>query len=191
MSFDDDIFWADVRRMFGREAPEHLNPRTSPKLVTAAIISKPRLVLVSVRFGGRGNVQIDPRRSCVMDLGDRSARVLRDLSRRLNRFVERQGISEVYLRARSENTGQYAGHPLNFKIESVVQLERGVNLNFVDDASVRAWCRREDPDVPECPFPELGTRWAAVQDKATETALYVASHWGQSRCFSDGSASHG
>ena len=191
MSFDDDVFWADVRRMFGREAPAHLDPRTSPKLVTAAVISKPRLVLVSVRFGARGNVKSDPRRSCLVELEDRSAGALRDLSRRFHRFVESHGITDIHLRARSENTGQYAGHPINFKIESVVQLETSVNLSFVDGSSIGAWCRREDPDVPECPFPDLGARWAGIQDKATETALYVASHWGQSRCFSDGSAGHG
>ena len=190
MSFDDDAFWADVRRMFGREAPVQLDLRIPPKLVTAAVISKPRLVLVSVRFGAHGKARIDPRRSCLMEHEDRSDRALRVFSRRFSRFVEKQDISDVYMRARSENSGQYAGHPINFKIESVVQLERGVSLNFVDENSVGAWCRREDLDMPECPFPELGARWAGIQDKATQTALYVASHWGQSR-FSDGGASYG
>lgn len=188
MTADDDWF-ADVCRHLGRTPPDFDSvARKAPKVITAGVISKPKLVLVTMRFPARGLPQVDVTRSSTFELEDRSARAVQNFSRQAKSFVGKQQISQVYLRTKSER-GEYVGHAWNFKMEAVLQLVPGLELTFVNTNSIGAWIRRQELGIGLFDHPPLAS-WSEGHLKAAEAALFVAEHYGRPRYFSDGSACH-
>jgi hypothetical protein len=184
---DDDLFFAAVCKQFGRPVP----PAEAPDkggFVTAAVITKPKLVLTTVEHPAHTRARFDEQRSRIFELSDRSARSVEGLLNAVSRFVKDQKIAQVFLRAQSER-GKYPGDPLNFKIEAVLQLVPGLQVTFVNKRGIGAWARREDPVVP-AGQPGLGAYWTEKQRLAIETALFVARNYDNPKCFSDGSADH-
>lgn len=189
---DDDEWFADVCRFLGREPPPaggHARG-APPRVVTAGIISKPRLVLVTVRFGGRNGPEVVAAASQCFEIADRSARSVQRLSREVTSFVSRQGIESVYLRAHGED-GKYPGHPLNFKLETVLQLMPKLLVTFVNSSSISAWVNRTDPSLPTVPYPFPEAYWRKKQELALEAALWVPEHYHQTKYFWDGSSRDG
>jgi len=186
----DDRWFADVCRHLGRPAPslEKLS-QDAKATVTAAVISKPRLLVVTVDVSARGGPKVDQGRSRAFELADRSAFAIRNLRREISGFFQRQRIDRVYLRAKSAD-GQFIGHPWNYKIETVLQLEPGLELTFVDTNSIGAWVLRTEPELPDSPF-SLGAACDAKQRQAIQAAVFVAQNPDHTRAFSDGSKCDG
>ena len=189
---DDDEWFADVCRSLGREPPSSWSYGRGepPKVVSAGIISKPRLMLVTVRFGGRSGPEVVTAASECFEIADRSARAVQRLSREVSSFVSRQGIEAIYLRAHGES-GKYPGHPLNFKLETVLQLMPKLSVTFVNSASISAWVNRTDPRLPIVPDPLPDAYWRKKQELALEAALWVPEYYHQAKYFWDGSSRDG
>lgn len=184
---DDDLFFAAVCKQFGRPVPPVEAPDKGG-FVTAAVITKPKLLLATVEHPAHARCRFDEQRSRIFELPDRSARSIQGLANAVARFVADQRITQVFLRSQSER-GKYPGHPLNFKIEAALQMAPGLQVTFVNQQGIGAWVRREDPMVP-AGDPGLGTYWTEKQRLAIETALFVARNYDNPKCFSDGSADH-
>ncbi|MDT0506924.1 DUF3010 family protein [Novosphingobium sp. MMS21-SN21R] len=183
----DDEFFAAVCRQFGRPAPSPPR-RDEVRTITAGIISSPRIVLATLRcVPGRAPRVID-QASRSFEIDNRSASAVLRLSNDLERFVRRQGVSEIFLRSLSER-GKFAGHPLNFKIEAVLQMISDLRVTFVSTFSVGAWVKRDEPKLPDG-GEKCSARWAEKQRLAIETAMFVAVEPTALRSFSDGSGSN-
>ena len=189
---DDDEWFADVCRSLGREPPSSGSYARGepPKVVSAGIISKPRLVLVTVRFGGRNGPEVVGAATECFEIADRSARAVQRLSREVTTFVSRQGTNHIYLRAHSEK-GKYPGDALNFKMETVLQLTPRLLVTFVNTSSISTWVNRTDPGLPHVPEPLPDAYWRKKQELALETALWVPEHYHQAKYFWDGSSRNG
>lgn len=184
---DDDLFFAAVCKQFGRPVPPVEAPDKGG-FVTAAVITKPKLLLATVEHPAHARCRFDEQRSRIFELPDRSARSIQGLANAVARFVADQRITQVFLRSQSER-GKFPGHPLNFKIEAALQMAPGLQVTFVNQQGIGAWVRREDPVVP-AGEPGLGAYWPEKQRLAIETALFVARNYDNPKCFSDGSADH-
>lgn len=180
---DEDQYLADVCHFLGRPAPRFDALRHS-EAVTAGVISKDRLIVVSTKSGGRHPVRLDPARSKVFNLQDRSGRAVMVLAREIGSFFRAGAISQLFLRSRTER-GKYPGHPLAFKIEAILQLVPGLQVSFVSSHSIRAWVKREEPTIPQG-LEDRGAYWNAKEGLATEAALFVAANRENPRYFSDG-----
>lgn len=182
---DDDRFLADVCRLFGRPAPL-FDAVANSEVVTAAVISKSKLFLVSLKCGAGRPPLLDDAGSVVLELRDRSGRAVNSLAREANGFFSAKGISQVFLRSRCGN-GKYAGHPFGFKVETILQMVPGLRVDLVNSNSIGAWARREEPCLPEGPR-DLGAYDYEQRRLAIETALFVSENRDRSQYFTDGSA---
>lgn len=159
----------------------------SDEPVTAAVISKPKLIVATVYWTASGSPRFSESKSALFELEDRSARALRDVFHQLEKFVKKTRVRTIYLRS-SSAAGEHAPHLCHFKIEAAIQLLAGLDLLFVNTLSVSAWARRHDPQMPATDGLKLGRRWDDKLEAALETALFVNHNLGTSRYFSDGSA---
>lgn len=180
----DDEFFAALCKQLGRPVPPPTPYRE--RFVTAAIISQPALVLATIEDPLLTRRRLVEKRSRMFELIDRSKLSIMALSNELTRFVQKQGIDEIFLRSHSEK-GKYPGKPFNFKIEAALQLVPGLQVTFVNTQSVSAWVQRENPAVPEGDH-GLRARWFERQRQAIEAALFVAHNHANPKFFSDGSA---
>lgn len=170
----------------GDRDPCQANPMIDPYgSITAAIIAKPRLFVLTVAGAGTPNPRVEPRKSACFELEDRSARALRVLRASLHRFTTRARIGRLFLRVASD-AGNHAPHPWHFKIEAMLQLAEALDITFVNTHSIRAWIERVEPDLP--PFEPLvsGARWLQPQQRCLEAALFTAANADVPRYFTDG-----
>lgn len=184
---DDEVFFAAVCKQFGHRVP--VKEREAPDVkvfVSAAVITKPMLVLATVEHPALDRCRLDENRSRRFELIDRSARSMKGLVEAMTRFIHGWQIGEVFLRSHSER-GKYPGHPVNFKIEAALQMVPGLTVTFVNTHSIAAWVRRQDPVIPPGE-PDLGAALTAKQRLAIETALFVSRNYTNPKLFSDGSA---
>lgn len=181
---DDDRFIADVCRHFGRPVPL-FDALANSEMVTAAVISKSKLYVVSLKFGAGRMPHIDAAGSVVLKLHDRSGRAVNSLARETNSFFDAKGTSQVFLRSRCAS-GKYAGHPLGFKVETILQMVPGLRVDLVNSNSISAWTRREEPCLPEGPR-DLGAYDYERRRLAIETAMFVSENRGRPQYFTDGS----
>lgn len=181
---DDEVFFAAVCMQFGRKVPAPTAPDTGGFLV-GAVIKKPYLILAGVKSPSRPDCSFDARRSNIFELSNRSAAAVSALHTEVTRFVQARRIERIFLRASTVN-GKFTGHPLNFKIEAALQMVPALEVTFVTSASVSAWIRGADPEVPDADE-GLGAALAAKQRQAIETALFTAHNYGRTKCFCDGS----
>lgn len=161
-----------------------------PAFVTAAVISKPKLFIVTLEFGKRNGPAICTKRSGHFELWDRSARAANALANLLARFLHRARIDQVFLRV-SNDAGRYVAHSHAFKIETVLQLQEGIRVDFVHTQAVSRWLGRDDPLVPRPQELGLGGRWPGVQLEAIEAAMFAAHNHHDPRAFFDGARSDG
>jgi hypothetical protein len=189
MTADREDRLAELVLGLGRGSSGPMGFGPTPTMVSAAVISKPRLVVVTVAWGSCGQPKVVVARSGAFDLADRSSRSIELLHHRATAFFKKQRIDKLYLRAKSAD-GQYVGHPLNFKIETVLQMVPGLTLTFVDTQSVGGWVRREEPYIPAAPL-SLGTFWETKQKLALETALFLPENMDHARAFSEGTERDG
>lgn len=169
----DEEFFAAIWNNRGRAVP---HPTTKAQIVTAAVISKPKLVLASVQTADSGSVMLDVARSRIFELNSRSASAVQRLARETGTFVNSAGIDRIYLRSQSAD-GKYAGHPFNFKIETILQMDPDLGVEFVHTNRISAWVRKAG-SVNIMGAQNLCARDAGLQVKAIETALFVsAANW--------------
>lgn len=181
---DDDRFIADVCRLFGRPVPL-FDALANSEIVTAAVISKSKLFVVSLKCGAGRPLRFDAAGSVMLELRDRSGRAVNGLAREANDFFGAKGISQVFLRSRCAS-GKYAGHPLGFKVETILQMVPGIRVDLVNSQSVSAWARREEPCLPEGPR-NLGAHDNERTRLAIETAMFVSENRDRPQYFKDGS----
>lgn len=168
MTADEEFFAA----ICGNRGPALPHPATKAKIVTAAVISKPKLVLASVHTADSGSIMLDVARSRIFELNSRSASAVQRLARETGAFVNSAGIDRIYLRSQSAD-GKYVGHPLNFKIETILQMDPNLAVEFVHTNIISAWVRKTGSVNIMC-GQSLCARDAALQIKAIETALFVS-----------------
>lgn len=181
---DNELLAALVR---GDEAKPVADPYGC---ITAALISKPVLFLISVDRAGTARASVDMRKSRSFELADRSAGALRSLHTSISRFVASAHIDHVFMRISSDG-GDYAPHPWHSKIEAALQLVESLKVSFVNTQSIRAWAGREALDLPAFQPLLPGARWRDPQVRCLETALFAVAKGSEARCFSDGSLRHG
>lgn len=169
----DEEFFAAIWNNLGRSMPQS-SIKTS--IFTAAVISKPKLVIASVWPDDCGGAILDVSRSKIFELGCRSSSAAQRLARETRAFVTATEIDRIYLRSMSAD-GKYAGHPFNFKIEAILQMDPHLDVEFVHTNSVSAWVRQNGA-VNIADGQNLCARDAGLQVKAIETALFVsATNW--------------
>lgn len=187
-----DEFDYFAHALAGKALPERTAPPTTRLLgpgkpVTAAVISKPKLIMATVNWSSSGSPRFNESKSAMFNLEDRSARALRELLNNLDDYVSRKGIRTIYLRT-AYGSGEHAPHLCHFKIESALQLVGGLDLFFVNTLSVGAWVRRCEPAMPATRSLEVGRRWEPKLHAAIEAALFVNFNSDSERYFKDGSA---
>jgi hypothetical protein len=151
--------------------------------VTAAIIAKPNLIVVSVDMGARNGPEFQRTRSRVFRLVDSSASSLRSFDGEVRRFVVAAKIRDLYLRTSISERGTYTPHACHSQIETVLQLVTEMDVFFIHDASVRTWVGHNEPPLPTVPSLELGQYWETKRERALETALFVAHNALEDRFF--------
>lgn len=78
---------------------------------------------------------------------DEDARQVRDLYQRLGALVAEHGIQRIALKKRGKK-GEFAGGPVTFKIEGLLQLLDGCDVELLSPQTINAANRKHGFDLP-------------------------------------------
>lgn len=145
----------------------------APTIATGAMAAGTHLFIVTLEQASEGIFQLKADQTAVYELQERTAAASRQCAELIEHFLRVSAIRRVSLRY-SPDTGQYRPHPHTLKLETILQLAPGVCVDLVPGNSVMAWVRREAPELPCLPSPDLMRVARGTGVRAIEMAAFAA-----------------
>ena len=162
--------------------PEQLQP---VQLFTAGSIIIPNLVIVTLERDASGNFRLLPPKSGKFTLEERSTASVQRFASDVKAFTALADIRFITLSAGQES-GRFPPGPRAFKIETILQLVPGLQVEIVNTKCVDYWVGRSDPCLPEPSGTHSSKKWLNAETRAIEAAAFTALHADVPRYFPNG-----
>lgn len=124
--------------------------------------SQANLVILENEGGSYKHVNIDPKKIKLDD--DESTEDVRSFRDVFQAIIREQQIKYLGIKKRNK-TGKYAGGPISFKIEGILQLMDACQIHLVSPVTISSVIKKLSPKIPDTLF--------SYQKQAFETALTI------------------